>query len=115
MAAANTLAVVDTGLQISLNYIVKFNVKPTPNSSRDYLGGDGGLLGATRLSPRLRYSLLVFSDNWPGLCKAGRGPFRGRICKVRPAFRNAGRTFALSGKFQYSDQMSGLRFSSKLG
>ena len=39
------------GLQISLNYIMNFNAKLTPNSSRDYLGGDGGLLGATRLSP----------------------------------------------------------------
>ena len=34
-------------------YLMKFNAKLTPNSSKDYLevGGDGGELGATCLSP----------------------------------------------------------------
>ena len=41
------------GLQISLNYLMKFNAELTPNSSRDYLGGVGGLLGVTCLAPGL--------------------------------------------------------------
>ena len=50
-----------TGLQISLNYIMKFNAELTPNSSRDYLGGVGGLLGATCLAPGLMHVFLAFA------------------------------------------------------
>ena len=35
---------IDTGLQISLNYLMKFNAEVTPNSSRDYLEGDATCL-----------------------------------------------------------------------
>ena len=34
-----------TGLQISLNYLMKFNAELTSNSSRDYLGGMGVMTG----------------------------------------------------------------------
>ena len=36
-----------------------------------------------------------------GQCKAGRTSFGGRLGKVRPALRKAGRAFSLRGKFSY--------------
>ena len=93
------------GLQISLNYITKFNAKLTPNSSRDCLGGDGGLLGATCLSPRLISSLLVFSDNWP-LQGGSRSIWGVEFEKCDPPFE---RRVALFSEWQVSILSSDVR------
>ena len=43
---------------------MKFNAELTPNSSRDYLGGGGGLLGATCLAPGLTHIFLALAAFW---------------------------------------------------
>ncbi len=48
------------------------------------------------------------------LCKAGRGLFWGSILKSATCLSKGGSHFSVSRKFQYSHQMVGVRFSSKL-
>ena len=84
------LEVRNSGLQISLNYLMKFNAELAPNSSRDYLEGDGGM-GGCDLPCTMTYVHI------PGFCcflacaRRVALLFGGRISKVRPALRKAGR------------------------
>ena len=61
------------GLQISLNYLMKFNAELTSNSSRDYLGGMGVMTGCDLACAK------IYKDSFilllPGLCKPGRAWF----------------------------------------
>ena len=119
------------GLQISLNYLMKFNAELAPNSSRDYLEGDGGM-GGCDLPCTMTYVHI------PGFCcflacaRRVALLFGGRISKVRPALRKAGRAlfwrsnlrsatclaqggsrFSLRGKFLYSSPVIWPRFRCK--
>ena len=75
--------VASSGFQISLNYLMKFNAKYIPNSSRDPFSV---LRGSCWVRPALRQDLSMFSLCLllPSQCKAGCAP---SLWEVRPALR----------------------------
>ena len=87
------LKLVPSGFQISLNYKSKFSSKWVPNSSR--IRNECDLLCARTFQCICCFSCFLASARRVALVLGG------RLGKVRPALRKAGRAFSLRGKFPY--------------